>query len=84
MGSHNDLDICARCGRVRRIHGTGLAGCADFTPAEDDVCAADATEAARAAGERRERAYKQLRRAVANWRLDEARRLLDELMEAER
>lgn len=69
---------------VRRMHGTGLAGCIDFTAAVDEVEAAAATEAARAHGERRDRTYRELRRAVANWRFDEARRLLDELMAAER
>ena len=84
MGSHHELDVCAGCGKVRRMHGTGLAGCTTFTPAQDDLHAAEATEAARTHAEHRERTYKQLRRAVANYRLDEARRLLDDLMEADR
>lgn len=83
MGSHHELDVCSRCGKVRRMHGTGLAGCATFTPAQDDVEAAAATEAARAHGEHREATYRRLRRAVASWRLDEARRLLEDLMGAE-
>ncbi len=84
MGSHHELDVCAGCGLVRRMHGTGLAGCTTFTPAQDDVEGAAATEAAREHSMHRERAYKALRRAVASWRLDEARRLLEDLMGAER
>lgn len=81
MGSQSNYDTCARCGIVAKLHGPGMAGCDRFQPATTAQEAADATEAARAAGEHRERTYKQLRRAVANWHLTEARRLLDQLQE---
>lgn len=84
MGSHHELDVCAGCGLVRKMHGTGLAGCTNFAAAADEIEAAAATETARAAGERRDRTYNALRRAVASWRFEEARRLLDDLMEVDR
>ena len=84
MGSQDHgLTVCTSCGVVAKLHGTGLAGCATFTPAQDDVEAAAATEAARSHQQHREATYKALRRAVASWRLDEARRLLEDLIGAE-
>lgn len=82
MGSHHELDICSGCGLVRRMHGTGLAGCTSFTAAVDEIEAAAATESARAAGERREQAYNALRRAVANRRLEQAHAIITDLMKA--
>lgn len=79
MGSQHHDQTCARCGIVARMHGPGLAGCERFKAAATTREAARATEAARAHSERRERAYKQLRRAVANWHLQEARELIEEL-----
>lgn len=80
MGSQHEHDTCGSCGIVRRMHGPGLAGCGRFTAAADDLHAMDATEAARAAGEHRERTYNDLRRAVQSWRLTEAREIIEELM----
>ena len=71
----NPFDVC-ECGLIRRV-----CRCETFTPAEDPDAA---TEAARAHQEHREHVYKELRRAVANYRLDEARRLLEQLMGADR
>lgn len=76
-----------QCGHHERMHsvleGTEcrVCRCGAFAPATDPE---QATEAARAHGEQRERAYNALRRAVANYRLDEARRLLEQLMGADR
>ena len=78
--------ICT-CGHADRVHSVLESGdcrccaCHTFTPATDPDAA---TEAAREHSMHRERAYKALRRAVANYRLDEARRLLEQLMGAER
>ena len=80
------LDVC-RCGHAARVHSVLESGdcrgcgCHTFTPAEDPDAA---TEAARSHLEHREATYKALRRAVASWRFGEARRLLDELQEADR
>lgn len=67
------FDVC-ECGHIRRV-----CKCETFTPAEDPDAA---TEAARAAGERREAAYNDLRRAVANHRLEQAHAIIAELMKA--
>ena len=75
----NPTTTCARCGIVRRMHGPGLAGCTRYTEATDRE-AAEATEAARARSQHRERAYNDLRRAVQSWRLTEAREIIEELM----
>jgi len=78
------------CGHALRIHSVledpehqecRACRCDAFTAAADDLNAMEATEAARAAGEHRERTYTALRRAVANWHLQEARRLIGELID---
>lgn len=76
-----------RCGHVERIHnaldGTECRACVcpAFTPAQTAQDAMNATEAARLVAVARERAYGDLRRAVANYRLSEARNIIDRLQE---
>jgi len=79
MGTQTQFDVCAGCGIVRKLHGTGLAGCGRFTAAHSAQEASAATEAARQAGADQERTYAALRRAVASWHLSEARELIDQL-----
>lgn len=79
------IDTC-NCGHTERIHnvleGTDCRACAceAYRATESVQAAMEATERARQTSAARERAYNDLRRAVANWKFGEAKRILERLM----